>query len=94
MAPATRARAEDLAKKRYPIYVIAEMSIEPMHVLPPGPGQEATSWFRYMDRYGPRVHNMAFYVDDLEIRLDVAKTWGCEYRFTDRVLVGDPRVQG
>jgi catechol 2,3-dioxygenase-like lactoylglutathione lyase family enzyme len=48
------------------IYVIAEMSIEPMHVLPPEPGQEATSWYRYMEKYGPRVHNMAFYVDDLD----------------------------
>ena len=28
---------------------------------------------------------------DHELRLDVAKTWGCEYRFTDRVLTGDPR---
>ena len=26
-----------------------------------------------------------------DIRLDVATTWGCEYRFTDRVLTGDPR---
>jgi catechol 2,3-dioxygenase-like lactoylglutathione lyase family enzyme len=47
------------------IYVIAETSIEPMHVLAPEPDDEATSWYRYMDRYGPRVHNMAFYADDL-----------------------------
>ena len=32
-------------------------------------------------------------VADHAIRLDVAETWGCEYRFTDRVLTGDPRVQ-
>jgi catechol 2,3-dioxygenase-like lactoylglutathione lyase family enzyme len=48
------------------IYVIAETSIEPMHCLPPEPGDEPTSWFRYADRFGPRVHNMAFYVDDLD----------------------------
>ena len=48
------------------IYVIAETSIEPMHCLAPEPGQEATSWFRYAEKYGPRVHNMAFYVDDLD----------------------------
>jgi catechol 2,3-dioxygenase-like lactoylglutathione lyase family enzyme len=48
------------------IYVIAETSIEPMHCLPPEPGDEATSWYRYAERFGPRVHNMAFYVDDLE----------------------------
>ncbi len=48
------------------IYIIAETSIEPMQCLPPGPGQEATSWFRYADKFGPRVHNMAFYVDDLD----------------------------
>jgi catechol 2,3-dioxygenase-like lactoylglutathione lyase family enzyme len=48
------------------IFVIAETSIEPMHCLPPEPGNEATSWFRYADKFGPRVHNMAFYVDDLD----------------------------
>ncbi|MDQ1431139.1 MAG: hypothetical protein QOF40_1741, partial [Actinomycetota bacterium] len=48
------------------IYIIAETSIEPMQCLPPGPGQEATSWFRYADKFGPRVHNMAFYCNDLE----------------------------
>lgn len=48
------------------IYIIAETSIEPMQCLPPGPGQEATSWFRYADKFGPRVHNLAFYVDDLD----------------------------
>ncbi len=44
------------------IYVIAETSIEPMQPLPPPPGEEGTSWFRYMEKYGPHVHNMAFYV--------------------------------
>jgi 4-hydroxyphenylpyruvate dioxygenase-like putative hemolysin len=48
------------------IYVIAETSIEPMQCLAPEPGQEKTSWFRYVEKYGPRVHNMAFYVDDLD----------------------------
>jgi len=46
------------------IYVIGETSIEPMHVLPPRAGEAATSWYRYMERHGPRVHNLAFYVDD------------------------------
>jgi catechol 2,3-dioxygenase-like lactoylglutathione lyase family enzyme len=57
------------------IYVIAETSIEPMHVLPPRDGEEATSWYRYMERFGPRVHNLAFYVDDpgeLALRLEAA----------------------
>jgi len=48
------------------IYVIGETSIEPMEVLPPLPGTEATSWYRYAERFGPRVHNLAFYVYDLE----------------------------
>ena len=48
------------------IYVIAETSIEPMECLPPRPGDEATSWYRYAEKFGPRVHNMAFYADDLE----------------------------
>jgi catechol 2,3-dioxygenase-like lactoylglutathione lyase family enzyme len=48
------------------IYVIGETSIEPMQCLPPEPGDEATSWYRYAERFGPRVHNMAFYVDNLD----------------------------
>ena len=57
------------------IFVIAETSIEPMEVLPPPPGGEATSWYRYTRSYGMRVHNMAFFVDnidDLERRLNEA----------------------
>ena len=57
------------------IFIIAETSIEPMEVLPPPPGKEATSWYRYTERYGMRVHNIAFYVDgidDLERRLQAA----------------------
>jgi hypothetical protein len=46
---------------------------------------EAASW---LERIGTAVAE----VTDHEIRLDVDKTFGCEYRFTDRVLVGDPRV--
>ena len=59
------------------IYVIDETSIEPMHCLArePGSDQEETSWYRYAERFGPRVHNMAFYVhdiDDLAERLQAA----------------------
>ncbi len=59
------------------IYIIGETSIEPMHCLArePGSGQEETSWYRYAQRFGPRVHNMAFYVydiDDLAERLQAA----------------------
>ncbi len=46
------------------VYVIAETTIEPMQPLPPPDGEEGTSWFRYMEKYGPHVHNMAFYVDN------------------------------
>jgi catechol 2,3-dioxygenase-like lactoylglutathione lyase family enzyme len=46
------------------IYVIADTSIEPMEPLPPPPGEQGTSWFRYMDKYGPHVHNIAFYVEN------------------------------
>ena len=31
-------------------------------------------------------------VTEAEIRLDVDRTWGCEYRFTERVLTGDPHA--
>jgi catechol 2,3-dioxygenase-like lactoylglutathione lyase family enzyme len=57
------------------IYVIAESAFEPMEALPPLPGTEPTSWYRFMERFGARVHNMAFYVehmDDLEQRLQAA----------------------
>lgn len=47
------------------VYVIAETCIEPMHVLPPESGGTATSWYRFMAAHGPRVHNLAFYVDDI-----------------------------
>lgn len=47
------------------IYVIADTSIEPMQPLPPPPGEQGTSWYRYMERYGPHVHNLAFWVDDV-----------------------------
>ena len=48
------------------IYVIAETSIEPMEVLPPLPGTEPTSWYRYTERFGTRVHNLAFYVEHMD----------------------------
>jgi catechol 2,3-dioxygenase-like lactoylglutathione lyase family enzyme len=47
------------------IYVIADTAIEPMQPLPPRDGEEATSWFRYMDKYGPHVHNIAFYAENI-----------------------------
>ncbi len=31
-------------------------------------------------------------VTEAEIILDVDRTWGCEYRFTEHVLTGDARV--
>jgi catechol 2,3-dioxygenase-like lactoylglutathione lyase family enzyme len=46
------------------VYVVAETSIEPMQPLAPVDGGEPTSWFRYMDRFGPHVHNLAFYVEN------------------------------
>ncbi len=46
------------------VYVIAETAIEPMQPLPPRDGEAATSWFRYMEKHGPHVHNMAFYVEN------------------------------
>ena len=54
------------------IYVIANAAIEPMECYGPRDGEPGTSWYRYFERFGPRVHNTAFYVDDpaaLERRL-------------------------
>lgn len=47
------------------MYVVAEASVEPMQCYAPRDGEAASSWFRYQDRFGPRVHNTAFYVDDV-----------------------------
>jgi len=47
------------------IYVIGEFVVEPLQPMPPGPGQEASSWYRYLQRYGERVLNLSFYADDL-----------------------------
>ncbi|MGE0880990.1 MAG: VOC family protein [Acidimicrobiia bacterium] len=48
------------------ILTIADTVIEPMQPHPPADGQKATSWFRYIDKFGPKVHNIAFYVEDAE----------------------------
>jgi len=45
------------------ILVMADTVVEPMQPYPPADGEQGTSWFRYIDRFGPRVHNMAFYVE-------------------------------
>jgi len=65
------------------IYVIADTSIEPMQPLAPPPGKQGTSWYRYMERHGPHVHNLAFWVDDVD---------GIARRLTDagvRITDGD-----
>jgi Glyoxalase-like domain len=57
------------------LLVISDTLIEPLQPLPPAPGEPGTSWFRYMDKFGPRVLNMAFYVDsvkELQARLTEA----------------------
>ena len=46
------------------ILIVADTVIEPMQPYPPAAGQKGTSWFRYIDKFGPRVHNLAFYVED------------------------------
>ena len=47
------------------IYVIGEFVVEPLQPMPPGEGQEPSSWYRYLQRYGERVLNLSFYADDL-----------------------------
>jgi len=48
------------------LMAIADCVIEPLQPLAPEGGQPGTSWFRYMDRFGPRVHNVAFYASGLD----------------------------
>jgi hypothetical protein len=47
------------------IYAIGEFVVEPLQPLAPGPGQQPSSWYRYLEHYGPRVHNLSLYGDDL-----------------------------
>jgi len=68
-APLTMMRNySELWHRHAAIYVMAETSIEPMQCLAREPGSdlEETSWYRYAERFGPRVHNMAFYVHDID----------------------------
>jgi hypothetical protein len=47
------------------IYIVGSASIEPMECYGPREGEaQGTSWYRYVEKNGPRVHNTAFYVDD------------------------------
>ena len=57
------------------MYVVCDASIEPMQCYPPRDTEPATSWYRYQERFGARVHNTAFHIDDavaLERRLKEA----------------------
>jgi hypothetical protein len=46
------------------IMAIRDTIIEPMQPFPPAEGEKGTSWYRYVEKFGPRVHNLAFYVQD------------------------------
>jgi hypothetical protein len=47
------------------IYVMGEFVIEPLQPLPPEGDAPASSWYRFMERYGERVLNVSFYATDL-----------------------------
>jgi len=47
------------------ILVIGEFVIEPLQPLAPEGDAAASSWYRFMRRYGTRVLNVSFYADDL-----------------------------
>ncbi|MET0628626.1 MAG: VOC family protein [Acidimicrobiia bacterium] len=47
------------------IYIISGTSIEPMECYGPREGEaQGSSWYRYVQKNGPRVHNTAFYVEN------------------------------
>jgi catechol 2,3-dioxygenase-like lactoylglutathione lyase family enzyme len=57
------------------LLAIADTVIEPMQPLPPESGQKATSIYRFLDRFGPRVHSLALLVsgaDELAARFEAA----------------------
>ena len=47
------------------ILVVSEFVIEPLQPLPPVGEKPASSWFRFLQRHGPRVLNLSFYATDL-----------------------------
>ncbi len=47
------------------IFTIGEFVVEPLQPLAPTTDREPSSWYRYMQRFGPRVHNLSLYADDL-----------------------------
>jgi len=47
------------------MYAISEFIIEPMQPHPPEASAPASSWYRFMERHGPRVLNIGFYATDL-----------------------------
>jgi hypothetical protein len=47
------------------MYAISEFIVEPMQPHPPVPPAPASSWYRFMERNGPRVLNIGFYATDL-----------------------------
>ncbi|HMD45628.1 MAG TPA: VOC family protein [Acidimicrobiales bacterium] len=55
------------------LMAVADAVIEPLQPLAPDGDGPGTSWYRYMARFGPRVHNVALYgtgLDELGRRLD------------------------
>jgi len=52
------------------IYAVSEFIIEPMQPHPPAPSTPASSWYRFMERHGPRVLNIGFYATDLPLLVE------------------------
>ncbi len=48
------------------LLAIADTVIEPMQPLPPETDQKATSIYRFLERFGPRVHSLALLVSGAE----------------------------
>ena len=47
------------------ILVVSEFVIEPLQPLAPVDDKPASSWYRFLQRHGPRVLNLSFYATDL-----------------------------
>ena len=48
------------------LLAIADTVIEPMRPLPPGAGERGTTIYRFLERFGPRVHSLALLVSGAE----------------------------
>lgn len=76
------------------LFAIGDFVIEPMEPHPPVDGEPGTTIRRFLDRFGPCVHSIAFYATDLPAiaaRMEAHSVRVTDGGQGDRVLFGHPK---